>query len=679
MADALGEPPIQEEEHGEESSEEDDDDVYVEEGDDDSLSDDQLINGESSSSSDDGEYEEYGEPPEADGDEDDEPVYSENGDLPSFVGAFRQGRPLSVIRAIVELQQRRDPDFLVRRFSRHGGTPLHLAIEYGASLEIIRYLVGLRPETLTLPTESLDDQALPLQLAITSDSPDDVIRFLLTKWPTAARRRTRGTRFALQLAARDRYTPLRTDTLQHLIRAWPDALRVHHRRHGLPLHMLFNRLNPMTADAVAAFVEPFPDALRAQDGKGRLPLHGAAQNQGVSLDVLEYLVERCPESVRLWARHVDEFGNSMRDGKLAIHLALESYASLERARFFLEQWPESIRQEDGEGDMPVHTAAKHILPPGTFRFVVEQWPESVRVRNSKGLLPVHLATRDLFLDNLRFIVEVWPESVNEVDGTGATPLHLALGRRSGSIFGVVQYLIPRSPDALRAGDDRGRRPLHLAAALYVRSDYAVRTVAEGWPDAVRVADNDGNLPVHVALSAQTSLESVRYLVDRHPDSLLHRNGSGLLPIQVALSRPTASMDVVRFLVEQRPESLQERDANGRVLLHFVLSELYPIKGLDGIDSYLIEQWPSALQVRDSAGLLPLHIAASAENATLDLVYRLARFRPELLCRGLGVHNAGDPSARAVGEPSNPLRRSGLRLDPTRRSTKRARTGAAAES
>lgn len=297
-------------------------------------------------------------------------------------------------------------------------------------------------------------------------------------------------------------------------------------------------------------------------------------------------------------------------------------------------------------------------------------------------------------------MEEWPEAVDEVDGAGSTPLLVALREYHRSVLDMARYLVPRSPDALRsaAADPtlRGRLPLHVVAARYVTPERAedelavVRTVAEGWPGAVRAADNEGNLPVHVALSNDASLEIVRYFVGQHPGSLRHRNSAGLLPVQVALSSWLASMDrVVPFLVEQRPESLQERDANGRVLLHYLAGLAPPDERLlpeehaafISVVPYVVEKWPGALRVRDSAGLLPLHVAASSATSTLDLVYRLARRRPEtLVLRSGAVVGGGGGASEARGRSPSPVQ-SGHREERedrspprhTKKKKKRART------
>lgn len=235
--------------------------------------------------------------------------------------------------------------------------------------------------------------------------------------------------------------------------------------------------------------------------------------------------------------------------------------------------------------------------------------------------------------------------------------------RNDSSADVIMYLVDLSPIAQTVADNRGRLPLHLAAASDRVTLRLVRAMLERCPGAVRVADSERNLPLHVALSERRPLEIVRFLIEQHLDSLLHRNGAGLLPVQMALSDGHWTMDAIQFMIQQRKESLQERDADGRVLLHFVLSLYYRP---NGVDQYIMEQWPEALQVRDSSGLLPLHVAASNMFMSLGLVYRLAREKPELLRIG-----GGGISPRE--SKPNPDDRSGLRGGAPRRAKKRGRT------
>jgi hypothetical protein len=450
MADDQGEMPLEEEgvEEAEEEEEADDsDEDYVED------SGDEQSDSSSSSSED-------------EDDEEDPYVYMEGDALPSFESAMYLRRPLSVIRAIVEQQQQRNgnPNFLVRRVCKKK-IPLHAAIEQKGSFQLIRYLVRLNPKTVKIRT---GDKVLPLHLALTKRHPGKTIRFLVSQWPkSAALPFEHSRRFALQYALLGDARPFGMGTLRCLIRAWPEVLREGGDEDGLPLHMfleggVYGYAGTVTAEYVAAFVEPYPDALQERNVvHGLLPLHAAASNKYLPLDVLQYLVARRPVSIREWAPYSDFSGNSAREGRLAIHLALEARSPPERIRFFLEVWPGSIRRKDAEGNLPVHVAIKNNVPPKTVRLVVQAWPDSVRERDNGGSLPVHLAAAKRSPAKVRLLVEQWPESVSAVDGSGATPLHRAFEHRS--VPGVVQFLVDRSPGALGAADDRGRLPLHLAA------------------------------------------------------------------------------------------------------------------------------------------------------------------------------------------------------------------------
>jgi ankyrin repeat protein len=364
--------------------------VENEENEDEEASEDELSSapGDDDSDDDDDDDEEYVEDDEEDDEEEDsgdeQKESSNEGEVEEEEKdpyAYREGDTL-VIRAVVEQQQRRgDAEFLVRRFEGTGHTPLHHAIYQGASLPVIRYLVSERPKALTIKTCASAEALLPLHLAIVAGSPDDVVQFLVDRGPNAARARTKERHLALHLAVDDRgRVPLRVDTLRRLIRAHLGALRVY-GRDGLPLHMLLDGgvVPDVTVEMVAAFVEPHPDLLKVQDGYGLLPLYAAAKNNKLPMGVLRYLVDACPESAHMWARQMCPYGgNSVRDGKLPIHLALEARSSLRRIKFFLTRYPESIREEDADGDLPVHTAAKSGVPLDAFRFVVRQWPGSVR-------------------------------------------------------------------------------------------------------------------------------------------------------------------------------------------------------------------------------------------------------------------------------------------------------------
>jgi ankyrin repeat protein len=588
-----------------------------------------------------------------------------------LVQALQYREPLASIRAIVERELRRNPDFFAQHAPSLGGTtPLHDATWFNAPLDVIEYLIEKRPEALRVRRYGRN---LPLHLALLGECGPDVIHRLVGWWPASAEeptpcgclplhlavQRMQGSRTTTVRWMQERTTssitsaPCERDVLVQLIRAFPKALRKRGRGGQLPLHRLLSCTDGVTLQALTALVEAYPEALAVRDDQGLLPIDVAAKSKSLRLEVLQYLVNMRPTSVR----------ERNPKGRLPIHGAYSS--PYRNAQFLVDQWPESLEERDGKGCLPLHVAAYHGAHALTLQRLVERSPRSIRATDRRGRTPLHAAARGGCAGSADLLAHLRPEAVLLYkDADGCLPLHVAVpgeGADEGGkkpALAVVRCLLQRGPQALWVADARGRLPLHHAAArrtLRVRgrstlnNDLDVtRLVLERGSDALRHQDISGNLPLHAAVASKAVLMKVWMLWEAYPGALQVGNAARQLPVQVALSAHHPSLDVVRFLLKRHPESVRAIDLKGRTLLHLAVRAPSIHRRDDaGFVRRLAEQWPEAVQVRDSNGFLPFHVAALAAAATdapPDLVYYLARLRPELVRRSAASKDLDHVSA-----------------------------------
>jgi ankyrin repeat protein len=414
--------------------------------------------------------------------------------------------------------------------------------------------------------------------------------------------------------------------------------------------------------------------------RGYLPLHSAVQNDA-PLDVVKYLVAKCPIAVRI----------PTYDGALLpLHIALQDVRPSERApphpnfgiiKFLVEQCRLSLQQLTASGSLPLHLALEPIkqfkLVPFAgmeiVRYLAQEGPEALNVKDgSCRCVPLHYLLRlqaGLTLRDVAALVEACPESLQATDENGRTPLHLAASNdavpldvlrylvakdpltikircrtgetpllravRAGAPVENTQFLVSQWPESAQLKDSDGKLPLHDAVCEWQPS---VRTLVETWPPSLQVQDDRGWLPLHHVANSVTPEDVAPYLVERWPESVRVKDVQGRLPLHLAAAQHGPGMPLVRILVEAGPESVHEPDNNGWLPVHVALSwsitegvkgdQQYIQDNVEDVVQYLIEQSPRTLRVADKRGRLPLHCAAGRFDSWLEIVQVLVEHGPD---------------------------------------------------
>jgi hypothetical protein len=173
---------------------------------------------------------------------------------------------------------------------------------------------------------------------------------------------------------------------------------------------------PQQVDTIRFLVEACPEAVKVPNGDGSLPLHFACANKA-PLELIQYLVEK-------GGSHAVQTMNV--NGHLPLHYACARAASLEVIEYLVDRWGEAVKSADLDGDLPLHIACEAKAPLKVIQFLVEQWPEAIKTANHNGSLPLHVACKNKTpLDVVEFLVDQWPEAATIMDSDGRAPLDCA--------------------------------------------------------------------------------------------------------------------------------------------------------------------------------------------------------------------------------------------------------------
>jgi ankyrin repeat protein len=347
----------------------------------------------------------------------------------------------------------------------------------------------------------------------------------------------------------------------------------------------------------------------------------ACTEEPQSIDKIRYLVESCPDAVKVRSRmrllnKGDEFSIAqypeIEGYPLHFVFCLNQTVPLQAVECLVEQFPDAIKTTDfSYRRLPLHFACSNKAALEVVQYLVKKWPASVRKPSGNGnLLPLHLAcANQAALDVVWYLVQQCPQSLQATNIHGDLPLHQACASKAP--LEVIRYLVQEYAESLQITNYHGYLPLNLACANQAALN-VVRYLVQECHESLQVTDNDGNLPLHLACTNQAALGIVRYLVQECPESLKLTNTHGDLPLHLACASK-APLEVVRYLVQENPVSLQVTGNCGNLPLHLACANQASLE----VVQYLVEQWPDAVKSTTDEGRLPLNLACWAETGSFD--------------------------------------------------------------
>jgi len=328
------------------------------------------------------------------------------------------GAPLETIQLLLDLY----PDAISIK-DDHGEIPLHSACDNTEpSFETIELLISQYPDAVHTPKIHA---MLPLHLALQCGASTNIIMTLLNHFPDAAKHVTGRGKLALHYALGGTgisFAPF--EVIKQLVELKPEGVQHVCDQGALPLHYACGN-SPSSLEVVKFLVDQYTDGVKTQNDDGCLPLHCAVYHG--SLDTIQLLIESYPDAVKAKDNH----------GKLVLHAACESGASHEVIELLIDCYngEESHRSGltviDNDGCIPLHAAALGRSTVETMQLLLEQYPEGTNAASRTGAVPLHIASASMNCSIQHILLgDLSLVSVLQKTAGGHTALELAAERQT---------------------------------------------------------------------------------------------------------------------------------------------------------------------------------------------------------------------------------------------------------
>eukprot|EP00979_Chaetoceros_neogracilis_P011582 scaffold2917_cov282-Chaetoceros_neogracile.AAC.26 len=158
--------------------------------------------------------------------------------------------------------------------------------------------------------------------------------------------------------------------------------------------------------------------------------------------------------------------------------------------------------------------------------------------------------------------------------------------------------------------------VHLAASVPNFPTFILQMMALHDQSAMLRTDEHGRIPLHYALVATPG--------NQEQDSGKDCYGVDL----VYWSTNFESRSLVQFILDNAPSSADIHDGDGRLPIHLAIANN---RDLSSVVLPIIAAYPGSISAIDPCtNLKPFLLAASHDNASLDLIFRLAALEPNLI-------------------------------------------------
>eukprot|EP00984_Skeletonema_dohrnii_P005207 scaffold1824_cov104-Skeletonema_dohrnii-CCMP3373.AAC.7 len=412
------------------------------------------------------------------------------------------------------------PDEVMKRDGRHDEKylPLHTALMYHASVEVVMLLIDAYPEA------AKEDNALHLAIQRDRSKSENllsVVKALLDIYPEGAKKRGDNGRLPLTSSLIYEYGR-RDDEVLAILAAYPQAAE--------------DKQVDLSDSAESETLQEGDQLLLLNNKPAKVALHDAIMEMR-SHQVLKALLDAYPDAAKK---------KNPQTGNLPLHDALGR--AEEVILLLLNAYPQAAKEKMKDGRLPIEVCAKNKASKDLMLALYKANPKS-RV---EGLLFLGIVLTDGLSDDVVLaVLQAYPEAAKETFSTKSDvcilPLHIAHEeKRSEEVKKALLDAYPRAKEVENPFETTLR--LHKLLEDTSPDEDVLEDLIEKYPDAVGKRGGDGRLPLHIALVHKASQDVIMMLFRKYPQAAKERMEDSRLPIQVCAER-NMSKDLMLSLLE----------------------------------------------------------------------------------------------------------------------------------
>ena len=373
-------------------------------------------------------------------------------------------------------------------------------------------------------------------------------------------------------------------------------------------------------------------------------LHRACMNKNVTLEIVEYLLDLCPEPLHYDMRMEIDHGVVVL---YPLHLACyNEKCPNEVIRLLLE------RLDDSTAKQLFHVCYMEFDWGNTDIDLIDDY--------EYGGTPLHYylsRTSNVDLDIVKQLV-VNSRSLLYTDMKAkCTPIHIIMHNKSvGGMYDVVEYLAELNPSSLLKKDEYEQNPLNVACKNEFTTAKIIELFLQVCPDSIYQPNRWGGLPIHNLCEAdgvknkiddEVAIDILKLLLKAQPDLVTRstdEDDGRKLPLHKAATNRSPAF--CKILVDAYPESVRRGDGCGSLPFHNACGE----SGRPDTVEYLFGLYPECVNIRNNGGYLPIHEATNSylRKNTAEIIKLLLRHDPECLSKPIASEFRGDEYRQGNG-------------------------------
>jgi ankyrin repeat protein len=341
-----------------------------------------------------------------------------------------------------------------------------------------------------------------------------------------------------------------------------------------------------------------------QDGWGRTPLHSMAENTAIEYLAVSAVLKKCNDALGCRCLIHPLLQRSTR-GNLPIHFACD-YVNAN------EQWIEAfVGFLDSDYKVTYDTVFTYkCLLLILERFIEDHDEEFEQFCKDNNWLPSGerncVSLQQILSSNDRMDDIDWSSLRTPFDALLPKLIVLLEAAAKSNMYHAHQtqeYEI-------------SLESVHLAASVPNFPTFILQMMVLNDRSAWLRTDEHGRIPLHYALVATPGNQEQDYCNDSYDAVLVYWSAS------------YESRSLVQFILDNAPSSADTRDGDGRLPIHLAIAKN---RDLSSAVLPIIAAYPGSISAIDPCtNLKPFLLAASHDNASLDLIFRLALLEPNLI-------------------------------------------------